>query len=138
VLNTRDAGFYGGSTDTTLTAGTLNVSESFAQRTGASTNSFVASGTHRTVFNGSGQQQVTFGDHGATVSRFQNLEAEGSAAVVLPTFTGNGAYVAGDLIVRGTADFSPGCWQVDVVGNLVTTESGTITMTCGDTLHASL
>jgi hypothetical protein len=129
VLNTVNAIFGGGSTDGVMTAGTLYISGNFQQTSAVA---FAASGTHLTVFNGTGPQTVTFADPGQAASRFQEMAAENSAQVTLPTISGNGAYVSGNLTVRGFADVSPGCERIDVVGNLITTESGTISMTCDD------
>ncbi len=64
--------FGGGSTTGLLTAGTLKVKGNFSQLSTNSSTSFVATGTHLTLFQGD-SRTMTFASPGASLSRFRGL-----------------------------------------------------------------
>ncbi len=88
------ASFMGGDTSSSLTAGTMTIGGGFAQ--GNNTNSFKASGTHTTVFNGGGAANVSFlspGDGLSSNSHFANLQLQGNVSLL------SDAFVEGSLVI---------------------------------------
>ncbi len=98
ILNvTGSAAFSGG--NSAPTAGLLQVGGSFVQA--GATNSFNATGTHRTVFTGTGTQNITFAS--PTTSRFNRLEVLPiTRSVVLQT----NAVIGDSLVMLGGAGAS--------------------------------
>jgi hypothetical protein len=113
--------FDGGNTSTKLTSGLLRLQGNFTQIGGSSLR-FAASGTHKVQFNGTALQTISFGNPGATSSRFQDLDITNTvAAVSLSTNT----QANGDLTVTGGT--LSGTGTLTVVGNV--TVSSTLSMT---------
>src|SRR5205823_5254015 len=89
---TVQANFNGANTTGQITGGTLILQGGFAQGNSSSQQSFVATGSHTTVFNGGGSQTISFATPAA--SHFQNLEIDGPGTVTL----GSAVNVTGQLI----------------------------------------
>ena len=105
VVVNADAAFQGGDETGLLSAGELRIAGSFNQQLQTSNLSFVASGTHRTVMNGSSLQSVRF-CCGVPVSGFQNLDISNSAGINIQ-FAGNGVRVFDTLISQVGAGPAP-------------------------------
>lgn len=124
-----DARFVAGDHEGLLTAGTLNIGGDLL----AGANRFVATGSHRTVFDGASPQVIDLGTAGPAGARFQELELS-SVAVALVT----DAYVSGDLTVTGELTVGSGL-TMDVAGEIilepgsVLTVDGTLTAGAGCT-----
>lgn len=87
--------FAGGNETGLLTAGELRVAGNFNQGGGGDPAAFVASGTHRTVFNGSALQTISFVN--VPGSAFQDLDISHTAGINIQ-FDVNGLPVHGALI----------------------------------------
>src|SRR4029450_7387148 len=83
----------GASTDGKLTAGELRVAGGFLTGNVAA---FIATGTHRTVFNGNTAQTVSILNPGPTGERFVNLDITNPAGVTFRTMV----HVRGNVRVR--------------------------------------
>ena len=97
---------FGGEDPTgVLTAGTIRLRGNFAQLTGVTQGSFVATGTNRVILDGTGPQFVTFTSPAGNGSRFQDLEIANTSDTV---FTGSNVFVSGQLVkqVAGSAVIS--------------------------------
>lgn len=95
VTVTGPAAFAGGNETGSLTAGELRVAGSFNQGGGGDPSAFAASGTHRTVLNGSSLQSVSFVN--VPGSAFQDLDISHTAGINIQ-FDVNGVTVRGALI----------------------------------------
>jgi len=97
-----NATFGGASDDGLLNTGTLSIAGNLTQSGGSGT--FEASGTHRTVFNGTAAQAISFSDPGPNRgdSHFQNLDIVTGAQVQFVTDT----HVRGQLTVQVAAELS--------------------------------
>ncbi|MFN0100270.1 MAG: beta strand repeat-containing protein [Gemmatimonadaceae bacterium] len=101
-----NAQFNGG--QSILSAGTLRVAGNFTQGPTGVTNAFDASGTHRTIFDGTGAQSITFAN--PTLSRFNRVEFPAithtatlqTNATVLDSLIMLGGGGATDLVGAGT------------------------------------
>jgi hypothetical protein len=82
----------------TLTDGQLTLRGDFAQ--GGASQSFAASGNHRTVFDGAGPQNITFSSPSFTSSRFQDVAFDNLSASGVTL--GTAVFAAGNFI--STAD----------------------------------
>jgi hypothetical protein len=130
VLNITDATFDGGSTDTYLSAGTMNVTGNFVQASTNSTTSFAASGTHLTVFNGTGPQSISFANPGDALSHFQDLQVTNTAQVNFGFFAS--ANILGSFTIDGGGSASLVDNIITVGGDFSTAGSGTLSMTQGE------
>ncbi|MCH8890825.1 MAG: hypothetical protein IH827_07095, partial [Myxococcales bacterium] len=110
---TGDATFNG--TTSNLTAGQITLQGNFSQASTAQ--SFSPSGTHSTVFNGTGAQTIFFTNAGATSSRFQELTISNAAGV---SFTSSNAFVNGTATLASGAGSVTGT-TVTIAGDLVDT-----------------
>ncbi len=99
VVVNGDAAFQGGDETGLLTAGELRLAGGFTQQVQTSPNSFLASGTHRTVMVNPGQLQTVTFCCTANTSRFMNLDISTSAGINIQ-FAGNGVFVADTFIVQ--------------------------------------
>jgi hypothetical protein len=95
IVQTHDAVFGGGSTSGLLTAGTLRIDGSFLQS--GDQQSFVATGTHLTIFNSLKEEAIAFTNPGAETSRFNDLQLDVSGDITLKT----GVFAGGQLITTG-------------------------------------
>src|SRR5438552_12003507 len=81
----------GASTDTLLTAGTVEVTGDFSENSGAAANAFAASGTHKVLMNGSSEEKTSYlstpEDIGSRLSHIQNQEIANTNVGV--SFTSN-------------------------------------------------
>ncbi|MEO8636641.1 MAG: hypothetical protein ABI587_15295 [Gemmatimonadales bacterium] len=119
------ASFDGTSTTGTLTAGVLTIGGDFAQGNTQSNESFQASGSHTTIFNGASTQSLGFLSPGPGAnSRFQNLE--------IATTGGNSTALGSNVTVSGTVTAS-GAGALDISGHTLTI-SGTLTTAGGGTV----
>ncbi|HEY9059942.1 MAG TPA: fibronectin type III domain-containing protein, partial [Pseudobacteroides sp.] len=71
----NDSGYF--------TAGTLEIKGDFTQKNTNYSNNFVASGTHKTIFSGSGAQKISFENPGN--STFNELDMETASEIVFST-----------------------------------------------------
>jgi alpha-tubulin suppressor-like RCC1 family protein len=120
-----DATFAGSPLIGTLTEGVLLVAGDFSQvYIGSNWESFQASGTHRTILNGTTGQTVSFVNPGATgqTSFFRDLEITNAAGV---TFSTN-AVANGKLRVGAVAALT-GAGTITVGDSLVTAAASSIT-----------
>ncbi len=95
VIVTGGVFFAGGNETGDLTAGELRVAGDFNQGGGGDPAAFVASGTHRTVFNGTALQSITFVN--VPGSAFQDLDISHTVGINIQ-FDVNGLPVHGALI----------------------------------------
>ncbi len=105
VVVNGPATFQGGDQTGLLSAGELRVDGDFNQQQQTTNNSFVASGSHRTVLTGSILQGVRF-CCSAGASGFRNLDLSGSAGINYQ-FSGNGVQVFDTLIAQVGAGPAP-------------------------------
>jgi hypothetical protein len=103
--------FDGGSSVGQITGGTLSIAGSFTQLATNNTSSFVASGTHRTIFASATAQTISIASPAQT--RFANLELDGPG-----TLTTNAAITAtGQLIsLAGATTLNGGGATITVAG----------------------
>src|SRR5581483_10676781 len=92
IIITGTASFGGASTVGQITGGTLTLTGSFAQLSTTSTTSFVASGTHRTLFTGT-TQTISFANPGGAASHFADLELDGQSATLSTDIAATGALI---------------------------------------------
>ena len=90
--------FQGGNESGLLSDGTILIGGDFFQFGSFSALSFAPSGSHVTVFNGTGTQVIDFQTPGIAQSRFQNLAVANTAG---------GVTLATDVTVAGQAVFAP-------------------------------
>jgi hypothetical protein len=89
-----NATFAGSGENGLLTAGTLNFKGNFSQTAGCNSDGYAASGTHRTVFNGTGAQTIAFTC--TTASHFQDFEvanASGAGVTLTTSAVANGSLI---------------------------------------------
>ncbi|HXI20986.1 MAG TPA: hypothetical protein VNH46_07875, partial [Gemmatimonadales bacterium] len=116
-----DAGFGGGDETGQLSAGTLSVAGNFSQAAGTGgNNTFVATGTHRTIFNGTGPQTLTLATSSATESRFFDLAIQNTGgAVSIPSgivAVSDSVLIPGAGTLNGAGSLSAG-WVKTAVGS---------------------
>jgi hypothetical protein len=101
VLTVNGGMVFGGASETGfLTAGVVNIQGDFVQSTG-STTAFAASGTHKVVFNGTSNQNVSFQNPGSALSHFQNLEFANTSASGVDLLTN--AVATGSVIAQNVS-----------------------------------
>ncbi len=132
---TGNATFNGGIS--TLSAGQITLQGNFSQASQAQ--SFGASGTHSTLFNGTTAQTIFFNNPGATSSRFQSLTLDNAAGA---SFTSTAAHVLGTVTLTATSGAVTGT-TVTIDGNLVDSpgsswQSTNTTFTGSPTLPANM
>lgn len=112
-----------------LTAGQMSIGGDLV----TSGDRFVATGTHRTTFDGASPQVINLGNAGPTGARFQELDISGVGASL-----GTDVYVTGDLTLSGDLTVGQGL-TLDVGGEIileagaVLTVDGTLTAVSGCT-----
>lgn len=116
-----DLRFEGADHEGLLTAGDLSIAGDLVS--GGSR--FVATGTHRTIFDGASPQVIDLGTAGPTGARFQELELSGVAVALLTD-----VHVVGDLVVTGELTVGQGL-SLDVGGEIVL-EAGAVLTVDGD------
>lgn len=95
IVQTHDAVFGGGDSTGRLAAGTLRINGSFQQI--ANAQAFVASGTHRTIFDSLREESIQFANAGVEGSHFNDLRLDVSGDITL----GSDVYAFGQLITTG-------------------------------------
>ncbi|MBP6671488.1 MAG: hypothetical protein KA180_18685, partial [Gemmatimonadales bacterium] len=125
------ATFSGASTAGLLTAGVLTVGGDLIQVNTVSNESFQASGSHKTLFNGPANPHAfTFLSPGPGAnSRFQDVEMAVAGAGY--AFLGSNATAAGNVTVTGAGGLDIGGATFTVGGSFTTSGAGTLTMNSG-------
>jgi len=125
------ATFSGASTAGLLTAGVLTVGGDLIQVNTVSNESFQASGSHKTLFNGPvNPHAFTFFSPGPGAnSRFQDVEMAVAGAGY--AFLGSNATAAGNVTVTGAGGLDIGGATFTVGGSFTTSGAGTLTMNSG-------
>jgi hypothetical protein len=95
IVQTHHAVFGGGNSSGRLAAGTLRVNGSFQQI--VNPQAFVASGTHRTIFDSLREESIQFAHPGVEASHFNDLRLDVSGDITL----GSDVYAFGQLITTG-------------------------------------
>lgn len=101
-----------------LTAGEMRIGGDLV----TSGDRFVATGTHRTVLDGSSPQVISLGNAGAAGARFQELEISSVAVAMLTDI-----YVTGDLTVSGELTVGQGL-NFDVGGEIILEAGAVLTV----------
>ncbi|HKV76139.1 MAG TPA: hypothetical protein VJN95_16595, partial [Gemmatimonadales bacterium] len=96
--------FQGGSESGALTAGVLSLTGNFTQTGLSSTQAFVATGSHKTVFTGTALQTLQMVNAGAALSRFNILDISTATGGVSLT---SATYVAGQFVALPGAGGTP-------------------------------
>jgi hypothetical protein len=119
VIVNGNATFQGGDEAGLLSAGTLTVSGDFAQNNGNG-NAFAASGSHKVVLDGTGNQTVNFGSPSVANSHFQNLDVTSNTGGVTITT----AVFVNLQLISGVGPGAPP--KISGGGNVLTAVSGAV------------
>jgi hypothetical protein len=123
-LIVNEAGFNGGSTATSLTAGTLIITGADFSQAGPSPSAFAPSGSHLTIFEDAGDNSnASFND--PDDSYFANLEVRTPNSLLLNAPTGR-ALVGGDLTLDGDGALTGD--TLGVSGHVVMGEDANLTL----------
>ena len=119
VVNVAGAAvFQGGNESGQLTAGVLRVAGNFTQAAG-SFQSFLASGTHKVILNGSSPQTVSFNTPGVGNSVFQELD-------ISPQ--NGGVILSSNIVIAGTLTAQPGAGTLAISGGGRTVTAGALSV----------